>query len=576
MHKRGVNDKALAGVLSLSSGGALVDAFSLVGSAPFEIRADEGRLDAAEIIWPYPKLLQALLRSPMPLLPSQSHEWHRRMDLAGQRERANALRSLTWEGAQYCVRYQLRTDDARYVRVEERGRRIAGKDNMPSRVIGMLTNIDSAQEDAERAAYLSAHDDLTGLWNKERFAEGLDYLIALARRSRQSALYLRVQISNLTQINETYGFETGDKLLLGIADRLHDMMRAPDMLARVENASFGLGLYGVKEEDLEALITRLQTILSETPYNSFHGPLYAECNFAATSLADKAQCSFDALSQAHAALEYAAQHGEAGLTLYAPEMKIKPAGMTQDVATAEDILEALNDRRISLAYQPIVDAKTRELHHYECLLRLRTDAGEMVSAGRFIMAAEKLGLIHLLDRRALELASETLRQFPDVELALNVSAGTVKDMETADAYIAALRALGPAVSRVTLELTETVALEDPAMASRFSVEARTLGCEFAIDDFGSGYTTFRNLMAIEADTIKIDGSFIEDISISPYKQTFVRMMVDLAQTFSVKTVAEMVNSHSDADLLKRLGVDYLQGYMFGVPSASPAWRKQAS
>ena len=576
MHSRGAHDKALAGQLSLPAGGALADAFGLIRGAPFEIRANEGRLEEAAISWPYPKLLQYLLRSPVPLLPSKAHQWHERLDAAGRRERANALRSLTWEGAQYCLRYRIRTDDARYVWVEERGRLMGGKGGEPNRVIGVLTNIDSMQEEAERAAYLSAHDDLTGLWNKARFAEGLDYLIALARRTRQDALYLRLEISNLAQINETYGFETGDKLLLGVANRLRDMMRAPDMLARVENASFGLGLYGVKADELDALVTRLQTVLSDTPYSSFHGSLYAECNFAATTLADKASCSFEALSQASAALEHLAEHSETGLMLFSADMKIKSASMSQDVATAEDILEALNDRRISLAYQPIVDAKTRDLHHYECLLRLRTDAGEMISAGRFIMAAEKLGLIHLLDRRALELASETLRQFPDVELALNVSAGTVKDMETADAYIAALRALGPAVSRVTLELTETVALEDPAMASRFSVEARTLGCEFAIDDFGSGYTTFRNLMAIEADTIKIDGSFIEDIAISPYKQTFVRMMVDLAQTFSVKTVAEMVDSHADADLLKRLGVDYLQGYMFGVPSASPAWRKQAS
>jgi len=114
------------------------------------------------------------------------------------------------------------------------------------------------------------------------------------------------------------------------------------------------------------------------------------------------------------------------------------------------------------------------------------------------------------------------------------------------------------------------------MASRFSVETRTLGCKFAIDDFGAGYTTFRNLMAIEADTIKIDGSFIQNLSQSANNQTFVRMMVDLAQTFSVKTVAEMVDNRKDAELLKRLGVDYLQGYLFGIPSAAPAWQQMAS
>ena len=280
----------------------------------------------------------------------------------------------------------------------------------------------------------------------------------------------------------------------------------------------------------------------------------------------------EALFQTHAALKSTASSHKK-LINFTPEMATVYTSKPQNETTADDIVTALNDRRISLAFQPIVDAQTRDLHHYECLLRLRTDEGEVVSAGKFIMASERLGLVHLLDRRALELAGEALRQYPDIDIALNVSAGTVKDLATANAYIAALKALGPDAKRVTLELTETVALEDPAMASRFSVETRTLGCEFAIDDFGSGYTTFRNLMAIEADTIKIDGTFIEGIAFTPHKETFVRMMVDLAQTFSVKTVAEMVDSRADADLLKRLGVDYLQGYMFGIPSAAPAWRR---
>jgi len=244
--------------------------------------------------------------------------------------------------------------------------------------------------------------------------------------------------------------------------------------------------------------------------------------------------------------------------------------------TSEDIIAALNQRRIQLAYQPIIHTKTARLHHYECLLRLRREDGEVVSAGQFIMAAERLGLVHLLDRRALELASETLAAEPGIHLALNVSAGTIKDPETASDYVNALRALGPNAEQVTLELTETVALDDPAMASEFSNNVRTLGCHFAIDDFGSGYTTFRNLMAIEADTIKIDGSLIEGIASDQNKQTFVRMMVDLAQTFSVETVAEMVDNRADADILRRLGVDYLQGFMFGVPSAAPSWQKRAS
>jgi len=256
-------------------------------------------------------------------------------------------------------------------------------------------------------------------------------------------------------------------------------------------------------------------------------------------------------------------------------MAVKDISASRET-TAQDILDALNQRRIQLAFQPILEAETSQLHHYECLLRLRREDGELVSAGRFIMAAERLGLVHLLDRRALELASETLLKEPDIHLALNVSAGTVKDKGTASEYITALKALGPRAEQITLELTETFALDDPAKASAFSNDARALGCSFAIDDFGSGYTTFQNLMAIEADTIKIDGTLIQGIATDHNKQTFIRIMVDLAQTFGVNTVAEMVDDRADADILRRLGVDYLQGFMFGVPSAAPSWQKRAS
>jgi len=442
----------------------------------------------------------------------------------------------------------------------------------PTEISGVIFNVDEAHAAHARASYTENHDELTGLWNAARFKEGLDHIIAHTKRYRSKALCLRLKLSNLSDINTTYGYETGDKLLKAVAKRLEDITRAPDILARLSGLSLGLGLYETSEAEAEYVAQRLFEALSDAPYPTPHGPLFAEFKMSCTTLGGLAHSAFDALTQTHLAL-LGAKAKDGNLIAYNQDMAISQSPRRRHETTADDILAALNDRRVSLAFQPIVDAKTRDLHHYECLLRLRSDEGEVVSAGNFIMAAERLGLVHMLDRRALELAGEALRQYPDIHIALNVSAGTVKDLGTANAYIAALKALGPDVKRVTLELTETVALEDPAMASRFSVETRTLGCEFAIDDFGSGYTTFRNLMAIEADTIKIDGTFIEGIAHTPHKETFVRMMVDLAQTFSVKTVAEMVDSRADADLLKRLGVDYLQGYMFGVPSAAPAWRR---
>ena len=542
-------------------------ALSLLGAAPFLLR------DNKNFIWQDESLCKSLLRIRQGRAPATTELWASRLTAKAQRLRADAISNLTWDGAQYAVTYSVQMDDMREIYVQERGERLSGTGPTAMEISGVMLNVNDNETEKHRAAYAASHDSLTGLWNETRLREGLDHIIAFTQRYNAKAIYLRLRVSNIADINTTYGYETGDLLLKSVAKRLEEMTLAPDMLARISGASFGLGFYNTDADadEAESLAARFYEALTDKPYASQHGPLFAEIDMTFTMLGESVHNSEAALAQTRMAMT--AKQSAGKLARFNPDMTVPRAPRRQDEATADDILAALNDRRISIAFQPIIDAKTRDLHHYECLLRLRSDEGEVISAGTFIMAAERLGLVHMLDRRALELAGEALRQYPDISIALNVSASTVKDMGTADAYITALKALGPDVKRVTLELTETVALEDPAMASRFSVETRALGCEFAIDDFGSGYTTFRNLMAIEADTIKIDGTFIEGIAHTPHKETFVRMMVDLAQTFSVTTVAEMVDSRADADLLQRLGVDYLQGYMFGIPSAAPAWRR---
>ncbi|MGJ8563410.1 MAG: EAL domain-containing protein [Alphaproteobacteria bacterium] len=247
----------------------------------------------------------------------------------------------------------------------------------------------------------------------------------------------------------------------------------------------------------------------------------------------------------------------------------KPSPIAAPI-TENDILAALKDKALSLAYQPIVIAATREIHHYECLLRRQTPNGGIMSAADYIIAAETLGCIHLLDKRALDIGIKTLRSDPNIHLAFNVSAGTIESEFAAKNYLSALKALGPDAQRVTLELTETLALKDDHHAALFSEKAKALGCHFAIDDFGTGHTTFKNLMNIHADILKIDGSMIKDLSESPCKQAFVRIMVDMARTFGIETVAEMVSNFEDAAMLEKMGVTYFQSYIFGRPEPKPA------
>jgi len=547
-----------------------MQAFDLLKAVPFALTVGEG------LSFSLPSLAMRLLSCEAINVPTNTRQWTARMDPQDIRARNKAIKRLSWDGARYALRYAIHTEKGDRVWVKEMGVRISGDGDRPIKVSGVMRNVAAEQTRLETAQYRATHDELSGLFNNAFFTRAVRIINAWVKRKQEPAAVLRLRVTNIADMNSVYGYEIGDRVLKQIGERLKEVIRAPDIIARLEDADFGICLIDTNPETIEAILPRLAAACGEKPYATPHGGLYAEFAVSATFLGREAQNAEQANLQTQNVFTARPNLQGWNIGYFEADMASKPNPSSRLKTTEADILTALNERRISLAYQPIIDAKTRDLHHYECLLRLRREDGEVVSAGSFIMAAERLGLVNLLDRRALELAAVALRETPDLHIALNVSAGTLRDEKAASDYIHALKALGPDAARVTIELTETLALDDPEMASRFSIELRKLGCAFAIDDFGSGYTTFRNLMAIEADTIKIDGSFIQDIATQPHKQTFVRMMVDLAQTFSVKTVAEMVDNPADADLLRRLGVDYLQGFMFGIPSAAPIWQRHAS
>ena len=539
-------------------------AFSLLKSTPFTHQEEGGYK------WVFPNLIASILRCDVSQVPQNRAALQKRIHFDDLRLFQSAIRSLNWQGAQYQIDYRLKTQDDHWVWVNETAER-ENADGDPQKLTGVIRNISGEKDQEGRAAWLARHDDLTGLPNQDSFVEKGETLCALARRVQATGAVLRLRLTNLDDIIRTYGFESGDHLRRSVAERLRQIIASPDCLAKAQGGDFLVAVLGIAGTDSNPAILaeRLQIALSKTPYKSPLGPLKAAVSIGYTGL-PQAGASIDSLiRKTDRALE--ARPSET-LSQYSVSMGLAdPANRDRDISK-EDIIAALNENRISLAFQPIVEAVSGDLHHYECLLRLREEGGELVSAGRLIMAAEQLGLVHHLDRRALELASLKLAEMPELKIALNVSAETIQGLETAQAYLDALKALGDKTRRITIEMTETAALDAPDLATHFSAEVRAMGCEFSIDDFGSGHTTFRNLMAIEAESIKLDGSFIKGVAASSHKQIFVRMMVDLANTFAVKIVAEMVEDKADAVALKKIGVDYLQGYLYGIPSASPTYR----
>ena len=243
----------------------------------------------------------------------------------------------------------------------------------------------------------------------------------------------------------------------------------------------------------------------------------------------------------------------------------------ENVRATDDIVTALNERRILLAFEPVADINSRKPAFHECLMRLRGSDGSLVTASDVVPVAERLGLIRMLDHRVLELVIAELIAAPDITLAINTSPASTMDADWWSTLVAHLRANPGVAERLIVEITETAALDNLDEARSFVARVKDLGCRLAIDDFGAGYTSFRTLRKLGIDMLKIDGAFVENLTRSADDRAFVRTMLDLAGTLGLKTVGEWVQSEEAAIMLKEWGCDYLQGALIGLAKPERPW-----
>lgn len=466
----------------------------------------------------------------------------------------------------YALHYRFLPDGRRgkpALWVEDTGVCFTDADGRPVQAQGTLRVMeDRRQEDRTQPA--SGHDELTGQLNRARITEALGDLLSNTSRSPANGAFLLAGVNDLTLINETYGFDVGDEVITIVGKRLARVLRGKDCIGRFSSNKFGLVLHNCKAEGVEAIARRLMAAIGDSILDTSVGAVAATISIGAVILPDDATGAQNAVGRALSALDVARVNRGDQFSFYVP-CERKETERKQNVAIADDIIRALNDRRMMIALQPIVTSRSHEPELYECLLRMRRMDGSVVSAGEFIPVAEQFGLAKLIDHRVLELAIELLRTMPKVKLALNVSAATTTNPE----WISALESLTgkdrSILERITIEITETTAISDVKAAIEFVSSLKTLGCRVALDDFGAGYTSFRSLRDLGFDMVKIDGSFIENLGTDAEDEMFVRTLIDLARSFGVVTVGEWVGDERTVQLLEKAGVSYMQGYFFGAP-----------
>ncbi|MEL6112010.1 MAG: EAL domain-containing protein [Pseudomonadota bacterium] len=468
----------------------------------------------------------------------------------------------------YACEYQFCHADGRYLWVEERGGWIGQGENR--RLVGVIRSIDAQKQREERLSWLAQHDELTGLLNRVSLRACLDSWLSETGAEGRTGAYFLVGVDDLGAVNADFGFEIADQVIVEVARRLQSKISADDYLGRVAGTKFGILIHDANENSVRTIVTNILNGVRESIVETHRGGIAASVSIGTVLLPEFASSSQQAMASAEAALDEAKRLGKANWATFS--RNTDHISMRRRNSQMSDvILTALNERRIQLAFQPIVGDIDQHASKFECLIRMRDAQNEIVPAPEFIPAAERLGLVHLLDRRVLELATNTLAECPNIHLNVNISMETVKDAVWAEGYIAHLRANEPLAKRITVELTETQVVDAVDQSIEFVSEIKKLGCAFAIDDFGAGYTSFRNLKALEIDVLKIDGSFVTGVALSRDNQLFVRTLLDLARNFGMKTVAEWVDNEADAMLLKGLGVDYLQGYLLGKPEIFPVW-----
>ena len=448
--------------------------------------------------------------------------------------------------------------------LEDHGRWWAGPDGSPVRARGVIRVINERYWEEQRLLFRSDHDELTGQLNRMRMTEALGAVIARSERTAHPCAFLMVAVNNLAVINDTFGFDIGDEVISSVARIVKEKLRGGDSIGRYSSNKFGVILNDCGPSAMRVAAERFIKAVREATVRTTVCQLSATVSIGGVQLLEQARTVHEALSHSLQALDRAKMKRVDCFMAYEPS-PVRETARRRNINIADEVISALDENRMVLVLQPIVSSVTEAPVMYECLLRLVRPDGTMVSAGEFIAVAEQLGLARLIDGRTLELATDLLKKDENLRISLNVSSLTASDHE----WLVALHRLTGGkhsiTKRMMIEITETAAIHDLEQSIVFVKTLKELGCSVAIDDFGAGYTSFRNLKLLAVDMVKIDGDFVKNLCRDHSDRVFIKTMVELATSFGMETVAEWVGDAATADIVREAGITYMQGFHYGMP-----------
>jgi diguanylate cyclase (GGDEF)-like protein len=475
------------------------------------------------------------------------------------------------EGAPYRIEYGVRaTTSAPVIWVEETGCWYAGADGKPARAEGIVRINNERHARDQQLLKLSRHDPLTGELNRTHLIASLAETIEECARFRTSCAFMLIGIDHLARVNDAFGFDVADAVIAEVAKRIRARLRGGDMLGRFSGNKFGLILRNCTVDDTNVAAERFLAAVRDEVIPTKSGPVSVTASIGAVTIPRHARSADEAINRAHETLDAAKSRRAGSFALWKPNVE-RDAQRRVNIRVTDEIVTALNERRIVVGFEPVVEARSRQPAFYECLVRMEQEDGQALLAPDIVPVAERLGLIRLVDHRVLELAIAELAASPNVQLSLNISPDTTMDPDWWTTIDSLMRAHPGVGERLIVEITETVAIQDIDDVRGFVTRLKNFGSRIAIDDFGAGYTSFRNLRKLGVDIVKIDGAFVQNIARSADDRAFVQTLIDLARRLQIKTVAEWVQDEEAAVMLREWGCDFIQGRLIGLASLDRPW-----
>jgi diguanylate cyclase (GGDEF)-like protein len=427
------------------------------------------------------------------------------------------------------------------------------------RLMKVIEDLESAQLSVK---FLSEYDPLTMLYNRRTFERSVRETIEISSRTGSMFSIVLIDIDDFKLINDVYGHQTADMVLKELSERLKKSLRRTDIPARFGGDEFAVLLPDLSRDTARAIAKRLINILSSEPVKIEDKEIPISVSAVVVSYPQDGTSEEELITYAEYLMREVERKGK-GIVLSSEESPHK-FSMIKEVERS--IIESLEKSSVVPFYQEIIDLKDMSLFGFEVLMRIKFN-GRFLSAGEFVDVAERIGAVQKIDLLLMERVFENYKLFEN-KFPIFIFINMVPDNLTEE-FAEKVRALADKysvpINNVVFEITERKAIEDIMRVVIFVRELKDEGFRFAIDDFGSGYSSFYYLKYLPVDFLKIDGEFVKTLPNSPTDRIFIEGIVSVAKKMGIKTIAEFVENENVLEVVKDLGIDYAQGYYLGKP-----------